>query len=320
MDKIYDLIIVGAGPAGLTASIYASRYKLSNLVLGKKPGGTVALAHRIENWPGSPGVSGVDLMTQVEAQTKALGGEVIYNSVKVVTKPAEQQFLIQTESGQQYQAKAIIFAAGTERRSLNVAGETDYLGKGVSYCTTCDAGFFKAKTVAVIGGSNGAVSGGIHLAQFADKVYLIYRQDKLRAEQTWIDEWQKLVEAGIGETIYKTNITEIKGDGQKVTGVVLDQAYQGKTEIELNGVFIEIGGLPGTMVAQQLGVEVSENNYIKVDRWLKTNITGVFAAGDCTDFWPGFAQMISASAMGAVAASRVYEYLKGQVAPKILGV
>lgn len=316
----YDVIIIGSGPAGLTASIYASRYNLSNLVLGSKKGGTFALAHKVDNWPAEPGSSGAEIMDKVEKQTADLGGEIVYDPVVQVVKLKEMEFKVQTKSGTVYKTKSVIFAPGTERRKLNIKGEAEYLGKGVSYCVTCDAPFFKDKTVVVVGGSDSACSGAVYLSSYAKKIYLIYRKDSLRAEPAWLGQWQKLEDCGQGKFIKNTNLAEIKGDGQRITEVVLDQFFEGKNSLNVDGVFIEIGGVPGSNVAENLGVEVDEKGFVKVDQWMKTNLTGVFSAGDCTNALPGFAQAITASAMGAVAAASVYEYLKKKQAPKILGV
>jgi len=326
----YDLIIIGSGPAGLTASIYASRYNLNNLVFGKKIGGTIGLAYKVENYPGFRSIPGLDLMAKIEEHSKDLGGQIVYDPVQKITKrgePAspmsnrgEQDFIVYTLSGQTYQAKTIIVATGTERRTLGINGENEYLGKGVSYCTTCDAPFYKDKIVALVGGSDGAISGAVHAAEYAKKVYVIYRKNQLRAEPAWINEWKNIEVSGKGEAIYNTNIIEIKGDGQKITQVVLDTDYKNQKELVVDGVFIEIGGVPGTSLAQEMGIEMNDEHFIKVDKWMDTNIPGVFAAGDCTDFIYGFAQMITACGMGALAARSAYVYLRKEMAPQQRGI
>ncbi len=317
---VYDLIIIGSGPAGLTASIYASRYNLTNLVLGKKIGGTIGLAHKVENYPGFRSIPGLDLMTKIEEHAKGLGTSVVYDPVQKITKNNEQDFVVYTLSGQTYQAKSLIISSGTERRTLGINGEDEYLGKGVSYCTTCDAPFYKDKIVVLVGGSDGAVSGAVHASEYAKKVYIIYRKDQLRAEPAWINEWKNIEKSGKGETIYDTNVVEIKGDGQKVTQIILDKPYKNQKELIVDGVFIEIGGVPGTNLAQEMGIEMNEQGFIKVDKWMNTNISGIFAAGDCTDFIYGFAQMITACGMGALASRSAYVYLRKEMAPQQRGI
>ena len=340
-QNLFDLIIIGSGPAGLTASIYASRYKMSNLVLGKQKAGTIGFAHRVENWPGFTAISGLELMEKVEAQAKALGAEIIYDPVRQIKKE-NGFFSLFTDSGKNYQTKTLILATGTERRKLGISGEEKFLGKGVSYCTVCDIPFFKDKTIVLVGGADAACSGAVHAAEYAAKVYLIYRKEQLRAEPVWIDQVSKNPKI---EVIYNTNISKILGGEDikilgekeknslqvpvsepsqiamdKVAAVELDPAYKGSNFLKTDGIFIEIGGVPGTTLAQLAGIELDEAGFIKVDKEMKTNIQGIFAAGDTTDFLPRFQQMITASAMGAIAAASAYQYLKGNQAPPQRGI
>lgn len=313
--QILDLIIIGSGPAGLTASIYASRYKMSNLVIGKQKGGTIGLAHKVENYPGFVSISGLELMEKMEAQAKKLGAEIIYDPAESIKKEGGI-FKVYTDGEKEFQGKTLILATGTERRKLGIPGEEEFLGKGVTYCHTCDAPFFQDKIVAVIGGADSAVSGAIHSAEYAKKVYIVYRKDKLRAEPIWVE--QALANPKI-EPIYNTNVIEIKGD-QVVKSAVLDSPYQGAKELVLDGVFIEIGGIPGTALAKIAGVEMNEAGYVRVDREMKTNLPGIFAAGDMTDFRPHFQQLVTVEAMGAVAAASAYQFLKHQAAPPQRGI
>lgn len=311
-----DLVIIGLGPAGLTASIYASRYQLKNLIIGEVLSGELSKASRIENLPGFVSISGLDWGEKTKKQVEKLGAKVVFGRVGRI----EKGFKVFTESGRQYQAKTLIVATGSERRRLDIPGEKEYLGHGVSFCTACDAPFFRDKTVALIGGSDAAVSGAVHTAEFAKQVYIIYRRDKLRAEPIWVKEWEKIEKKGKGETVYKTNITKILGDGNKVTGVKLDNPYQGRETLALDGVFIEIGGVPGTSLLKPLGVNLTEAGYVQVNEVMETNIPGLFCAGDITDKSAVLAQAITAMAQGAIAAASAYKYLKGEKAPKILGI
>lgn len=298
---MYDLIIIGTGPAGLAASIYASRYKIKHLVAGKELGGAMALAPRVENYPGFTKISGLELAQKMAAQAKEFGAEIKLIEVTKLTKENEE-FVVETAE-RIYRAKALIVATGTQRRKLAVPGEAQYAGKGVSYCTTCDAAFFKNKTVAVIGGANAAVMGAVHLAEFAGKVYLIYRGKPLRAEPMWVERAEKEPKV---EIVYNANVTEVVGDGTKVTGVRLDTKNQ---QLNLEGVFVEIGGIPGTDLVKPLGVKIDESGYIKVSTDMATNIAGLFAAGDIANVSGEFQQIIIACAEGARAALSVYQYL-----------
>ncbi len=322
-QNIFDLIIVGSGPAGMTASIYASRYKLSNLVLGEKIGGTIGLASKVENYPGFRSISGLDLMAKIEDHVKAFGASVIYDPA-VGIKKKDGGFVVMTKGRKSYEARAIILSTGTERRKLGVPGEKEFMGKGVTYCTTCDAPFFKDKVVALVGGADSAVSGAIHTAEYAKKVYIIYRKEKLRAEPIWVEEALRNPKI---EPIYNTNIAKIisakefdKNAADVVGGVELDNPYKGEKSLRLDGVFIEIGGVPGTGLASSLGVELDETEFVKVNERMETNVAGVFSGGDCNNLLPEFKQMITACGEGALAAASAYKYLKQEAAPQIRGV
>ena len=301
---MHDLIIIGAGPAGLAASIYASRYKIGHLVLGGQLGGTMALIPQIENYPGFKSISGMELTQRMVEQVKELGGEIRTEEVIKIGKN-QDIFEIQTEK-EVYQTKTIILATGTKRRQLGVPGEKQYLGRGVSYCSTCDAAFFKNKTVAVVGGANAAVMAAVHLAGFAQKVYLIYRRKTLRAEPIWRERAESNPKI---EIVYETNVTEIFGDETKVTGIKLDQPHNKAGELSIDGIFIEIGGVPITDLIKPLGVEVDDKGFIKVNVDMATNISGIFAAGDITDAAGEFQQIVIAAAQGARAVLSVFKYL-----------
>lgn len=314
--EVYDLIIIGAGPAGLTASIYASRYKLSNLVIGPEIGGTISKAHKVENYPGFLSISGFELGKKMEEQVKSLGAGIKLEQVTQIVK--HDLFEIKTNNGNIYYSKVLIIASGTERRKLNIKGEEQYLGRGISYCTNCDAPFFKNKKVAVIGGGDAAVTGALHVENFALRTYLIYRrkQEDMRAEPIWLEQLQK----GKIKIIFETNILEVLGDGQKVTGIKLDKPYEQKDTLGVDGVFIEIGAVPVSKIASPLGIALDEAGFIKVNEKMETNIDGVLAAGDITTQAKVLQQMITAEAQGAIAASSAFKKLKGQAqAPKLWG-
>lgn len=319
-NGLYDVLVIGAGPAGLTASIYTSRYKLSNLVIGKLLGGTITWAHKVENFPGFTAISGAELGQKMGDQVKNLGVEIIgeeIGRVEMVQKGEGRFFKVFTESAKEFQARVLIIATGTERRKLGVPGEKESVGRGVSYCTTCDAPFFKDRVVALIGGANAACSGASHLAEYAKEIYLIYRKEELRAEPIWIEEVKNNPKIKV---IYNTNVTEIVTNGQRVTGIKLDKPLGGKEILEVEGVFVEIGGIPASNFLIPMGVELGKDGYIKVSEKMETNIPGVFAAGDVTTHGLLMSQAIISSADGAIAAGYAYKYLKGQKAPKIIGV
>ena len=295
---MYDLIIIGGGPAGLSAAIYAARYKLKTLILTKIIGGEIIEAHLVENYPGTKAASGMEMMNDWKEQALNLGTEIKERyEVKEITKQ-EDHFLVNNE----YKAKAILLTTGTQRRKLDVKGEENFIGKGVSYCATCDSAFFKDKTVAVIGGSDSAVLAALLLTQYAKKVYIIYRKDRLRAEPIRTEKAENNPKI---EIIYNANVTEIKGK-DFVQSVKLDNS----NELKLDGIFIEIGSVPSTALAKELNLELDENNCIIVDKSQKTSEDKVYAAGDITTNCNGFRQVITAAAEGAIAAHSIYNDLK----------
>ncbi|MFC1644922.1 NAD(P)/FAD-dependent oxidoreductase [Patescibacteria group bacterium] len=301
---MYDLIIVGAGPAGLGASIYASRYKMSNLIIGSEIGGQVVEASEIENWAGERMISGKDLMDKFIDQTKDLGGEIVQSEVNRVVK-TETGFEVYAASGEKYESKAIILALGMKPRKMNIKGEKELIGKGVSYCATCDAMFFRDKDVAVIGGGDAAAMAATHLSEFANKVYVIYKEGGL----VWNPARGEEVDGNSKIEVHSCdNITGVKGEG-KVSGLVYE-CGEGEKELDVQGVFVEIGSVPGVAIAQSLGVDVDDKSYIVVDQTQATNVENVYAAGDVTTGSNKFRQIITAVAEGAVAAGSVYRKLK----------
>lgn len=304
---IYDLIIIGAGPAGLSASIYASRYQIPHLLIGSQLGGAMSWAASVENYPGFEKITGSDLAQKMIDQVRKLGIE-IKNAGIIEIKNKGANFELKTENDEHFEAKTLIVATGTQRRKLNVPGEASYLGKGVSYCSTCDGAFFKEKTVTVAGGSNAAVMSALHLAAIAQKVYLIYRKKPLRADPLWIQRAE--AEAKI-EIIYETNVLEILGDGQKVTALKLDKDHDGSDQLKTDGIFIEIGGTPGVDLVKKLGVALDEKGYVKVKPDMSTNMVGIFASGDVANSTGEFQQIVTAVSEGAIAANSVYKLLKG---------
>ena len=301
---VHDLIIIGAGPAGLGASIYASRYKLEHVVIGNEIGGQVTEAFEIENYAGFESISGKELMEKFSNQTKKLGAEIIPAVVTEVNKK-DDYFEVITNDEKNYISKSIIFALGMKARKADIAGEDDFIGKGVSYCATCDAMFFREKEVVVIGGGDSAATAALHLSEFANKVTLMYRGDQVKFEPAWKEKIEKNPKI---EIILNSEVKEIKGEG-KVSAVSYEQSGE-KKELAVQGVFIEIGTVPGVDVAKKLGIETDDQDYIVVDSTQKTNLENVYASGDVTTASNKFRQVITAVAEGAVAAGSVYKKIK----------
>jgi thioredoxin reductase (NADPH) len=294
---MYDLIVIGAGPAGLTAAVYASRYKLSVLVFGKLHGGLIAEAHEVCNFPTYEKIKGFELAMKMTQQVKKFGVEIKSEEIKAIEKNGNS-FIV--KGNKEYQAKKVIIATGTERRQLNVKGEKEFLSKGVSYCATCDSSFYKDKIAGVVGGSDAALTAALLLAEYAKKVYIIYRKEKFsRAEPSWIELVEKNEKI---EKLFNANVTEIYGKN-KVEGVKLDN---GK-DIILDGIFIEIGSSPDEKLPKCLGLSL-ENGFVRVNKKQETNVKGVFAAGDITN--NPLKQVVTACAEGAIAAFSAYEEIK----------
>jgi len=300
-NKLYDLIIIGSGPAGLTASIYASRYKMSNMVIGSLPGGTITEAWVVENFPAFNKIPGMELGQKMYEHAKELGAETILNDAKDISSE-KGVFKIKVSQDKEYLAKNILIATGSQARRLNLPNEDKYIGKGVVYCATCDAYFFKGKTVAVIGAANSAITAALLLSTLADKVYMIYRSENLKGDPVWID---KVKENPKITLIPNTNITGLSGENN-LEKVTLDNPYNNSTELAVDGLFIEIGVVPNTVLTNKIGVSTDEKGYIVVDNAQATNISGIWAAGDITNNSNNLHQVITACAEGAVAANAIF--------------
>jgi thioredoxin reductase (NADPH) len=305
LNKKYDIAIVGSGPAGFSASIYASRYKLNNIVLGKLPGGTITEAHKVCNYPGLIDISGIDLGVKFLQQAQTLGGE--YKAEQVVDiKKEKDKFVITVDNGNKYTSKILLLTTGTNRNKLNLKNEEYYLGKGLSYCATCDALFFKEKTVAVVGGSNAATMAASMLSSIASKVYIIYRGTQLRGDQVWVEE---VMSKGNIEIIYTTMVIGLEGK-DKLKRIKLSRSFNNSEYLDIDGVFVEIGSEPNVDLQKKLGINLDDKGYIKVSKDQKTNLEGVWAAGDCTNGSNEFRQVVTAVSEGAIAANSMFEHLK----------
>jgi thioredoxin reductase (NADPH) len=301
----YELAIIGAGPAGFTAAIYAVRAGIKTVLIDKSMGGGLAnVSPKIDNYPGFESISGMDLMEKMKQHASKYIQINFQEEVKKIEK-IEDKFKIVTDK-ETYNTKAIILCMGTEYRKLNVSGEKELSGKGVSFCATCDGYFFKGKKVAIIGGGNSALIEAIFLKQIGcTEVFLIHRRDQLRAEKIYQDE---AIQKGV-KIIYNTHVESIYGN-QKVEYLqVQDVKTKNKSKITVDGVFVSIGEEPQNILAKELNCKIDEKGYIIVDKKQRTNIKGVYAAGDVTG---GLRQIITACASGAVAALASTEVLGKQ--------
>ena len=300
----YDLIIVGSGPAGVSAAIYAARQKLSLLVISKDMGGQIAKkAVDIENYLGFDKISGPNLIKVFEEQLKTNKVEVVFDEVVKVEKH-EKSFTVSTETAEKYEALAVIIATGSSPRPLGAEGENEFIGKGVSYCALCDGPIFRDKTVAVIGGGNSGFETALFLSNYVKKIYILEFGSVAKADESN----KKLIEkTGKAEIITSAQVLKVVGD-KFVSGLVYKDLVSGKEQnLDVNGVFVEIGLSPATAFVKDL-VDFSERNEIITDlESYATRTPGLFAAGDCNK--GRYKQIIAAAGEGAKAALAAYDYL-----------
>lgn len=304
---IYDVAIVGGGPAGYTAALYSARANLSTIVLEKlSPGGQMGTTPHIDNYPGfAEGVDGFDLAVQMQKGAERFGVKTKLAEVHSATLSGEIKAL--EIAKEQIQARAVIFATGAHPRLLGVPGETKYKGRGVSYCATCDGMFYRNKTVAVVGGGNTAVSDVLYLSGIVEKVYLIHRRDELRASAVYTKPLEKLSNI---EILYSNEIQEVLGENSVSAIRVLDKKTEKIKEIPVQGVFMAVGMLPNSqLLADQLLLDAE--GYVPADETTQTEIPGVFAVGDLRK--KPLRQIVTAISDGAVAAHFAEQYLKQQL-------
>jgi len=303
MGDSYQLIIIGGGPAGLSAGLYATRSRLSTLLIERAiPGGQIINAELVENYPGFPqGISGAELGSLMEQQATKYGLEIIMAEVEGV-EVGEEEKIVHTSEGQ-YRAKALIIAGGSEHGKLGVPGEEELRGRGVSYCATCDGAFFKDQVIAVVGGGNVAINDALFLTRFASKVIVIHRRDQLRA--TKILSEGALARPKI-EFLWDTVVESIGGDGQ-VRELGLRNVKTGtKSKLEVSGIFVAVGLRPNTGYLEGV-VALSQEGFILVNDQMETGVPGIFAAGDIR---AGSARQVSSAVGdGATAAISAERYL-----------
>ncbi|NHJ86114.1 MAG: FAD-binding protein [Asgard group archaeon] len=302
--KEYEVIVVGAGPAGLTAAIYTARAGIKTLVVGNPYESQVAKLGLIENYSGfARGIQGLELMEAMEGQTKANGAKIIYDNVISIEKDSSD-FIVKTDDDETMKSKAIILAMGARHRKMRITGEEEYYAKGVSYCAVCDGALYQAKPTAVLGYGNGAAKAALYLSNISSKVYLIVTKKELGAEAIYMS---RLEGSENIEIHYNARVTEIAGD-EFVKSITYKEENEEKS-VPVEGVFIEFGSVPNTLIANQLGVEIDDRGFIITNQKdLSTNIPGVFAAGDVCG---RIRQIATAVGDGCTTAYSAQEYLEG---------
>ena len=305
-NQTYDFAIIGGGAAGLSAGIYAARYLMKTVIIrGKHPGGETATAAWVENYPGFKRIDGYELIQKMEDHAQSTGVELRDGEVIDILKH-KHCFDLLLRDGEHSLAKNICFALGASARRLGLPKEKEFTGKGISFCTTCDAPLFKGKEIIIVGGGDSSIKGANLAGEYAAKIYVIVRGDKITAEPVnWKRFEKNLLKTGKAEILYNTKVKEILGK-TKFEGVRLSKSYSGADILKASGMFVQIGALPNSAMAKKLGVALDEKGYIHVDKFMKTNVDGVFAAGDITDGAGSFRQDIIAAAQGAMAATAAY--------------
>lgn len=303
-EKIYDVVIIGAGPAGMTAAVYTSRANLATLMIERGiPGGQMANTEEVENYPGFDTILGPELSTKMFDHAKKFGAEYAYGDVTEIIDGEEFKTI---KSGtKEYKTRAIIITTGAEYKKMGVPGEKELGGRGVSYCAVCDGAFFKQKNLVVVGGGDSAVEEGVYLTRFADKVTIVHRRDKLRAQKILQD--RAFANDKI-DFIWNATVKEINEANGKVGSVTLQSTVDGtESEFTTDGVFVYIGMLPLTKPFESLGI-LNDAGYILTNDNMETIIPGIFAAGDVRE--KSLRQIVTATGDGSIAAQAVQHYVE----------
>lgn len=311
INIMYDLIVIGLGPAGMTAGIFAARREMKTLVIGKELGGQLVWASEIENYPGAPSISSFDLVEKMRKQTVEAGAEIKIDDVKRIEKQEDGSFLVHT-SKDVHQTSAIIVCLGLSPRRLAIPGEVELSGKGVSYCANCDGPFYKNKKVAVVGGGNSALDAAEVLSKIASEVYLIHRNDHFRGFETLVSDVKKKDNVKI---LLESEVKEIKGSDKAESIMVESKNKEGLEEIHLDGVFVEIGRIASTDLIAEF-VDRSENNQVFINEMGETRTPGLFAAGDVTTC--EIKQITVAAGQATIASMTAYKYLQAKTGKKFI--
>jgi thioredoxin reductase (NADPH) len=303
-ERMYDVIIVGAGPAGMTAAVYASRANLSTLMIERGiPGGQMANTEDVENYPGYDHILGPDLSNKMFDHSKKFGAEYAYGDIKEIID--EGDYKIVKAGNKEYKTKAIIIATGAEYKKLGVEGEEELAGRGVSYCAVCDGAFFKERDLVVVGGGDSAVEEGVYLTRFANKVTIIHRRDELRAQKIL---QERAFDNEKIDFIWDNAVKEINGPEGKVNSVTLENTKTGEvTEFPADGAFIYIGMVPLSAPFASLGI-TNDQGYIPTNENMETNVQGIFAAGDIRE--KQLRQIVTATGDGSIAAESAIKYVE----------
>ncbi len=303
-EKIYDVAILGAGPAGMTAAVYTSRANLSTIMIERGvPGGQMVNTEAIENYPGYDSILGPDLSNKMFEHAKKFGAEYVYGDIKELIDGKEYK-IIKTGNNE-YKARAVIIATGAEHKKLGIPGEAEYSGSGVSYCAVCDGAFFKDRELVVVGGGDSAVEEGVYLTRFAKKVTIVHRRDQLRAQK--ILQERAFANEKI-DFIWNHTVKEIHAENGKVTSVTLVSTKDGsEKEFKTDGVFIYIGLVPLTEPFAHLGI-TNDEGYIVTDSEMRTKVPGIFAAGDVRE--KTLRQIVTATGDGSIAAQSAQNYVE----------
>lgn len=303
-DKIYDVIIIGAGPAGMTAAVYTSRANLSTLMIERGvPGGQMANTEEVENYPGFDSILGPDLSTKMFDHAKKFGAEYAYGDIKEVVDGEAYKTI--KAGNKEYKARAVIIATGAEYRKIGIPGEAELTGRGVSYCAVCDGAFFKNKELVVVGGGDSAVEEGVYLTRFASKVTIVHRRDQLRAQKILQD--RAFANEKV-EFIWNHTVKEVNGENGKVGSVTLVSTENGEERnFKTDGVFVYIGMDPLTEPFENLGI-TNANGYIETNEDMETRIPGFFAAGDVREKL--LRQIVTATGDGSIAAQSAQAYIE----------
>lgn len=299
-----NVIILGSGPAGLTAGLYAARANLNPLLIsGNEFGGQISLTNEVENYPGFPaGITGPELTELMKQQAERFGARIVVDQVSKVDLQTHP-FVLETENGERYTAKSVIIATGAAPRRLGIPGELELTGRGVSYCATCDGFFFRGKDIAVVGGGDSALQEGLFLTRFASKVYVVHRRNQLRAQPIL---QARAIENPKINFVWDSVVREIRGDGN-VADVTLHNVRTGQENtLPVSGIFVYIGHIPNTQLFEGQ-LEMNEEGYLIVDDRLHTKIPGVFAAGEAHD--NVFKQAIVSAGFGCMAAMEAEKFL-----------
>ena len=305
LESAYDIVIVGQGAAGFAAALYSARYRADCIVIGEIFGGETAIGGTIENYPGHVEIDGFDLMTHFRAQAEKYDVPIVQDKVTKIER-AHDCFEIETELGEGCIAKSVILAMGRERRKLGLEHEEEWIGRGVSFCSVCDAPLHRGNTVAVVGGGNAAVEGAVLLSKYASQVYLIYRGGEFfRPERIIVEELNRTENI---TQLLETNVVGLTGD-DGLDGIVIDKPRSGSRDLAVHGIFIEIGADPRTKLPEQLDIALNDEGEVIVDKDMETSVHGVFAAGDLTNASGALKQTVTAAAQGAIAAATAYKYI-----------